>query len=111
MKTAEELFKNHTLSNRAYDDTPLLDFEDFTKALTEHDREKDRDFLDTLNSPGCKYISKIKIIKLIDDMIEKNKEHFDDRNVCWLCYEDDYCEHKPKIEALTELKSEIQQGG
>lgn len=50
--------------------------------------------------------NKDKVVSLINKMIIENKKHFD-KGICWLCYEDDYCYHKYKIEALEELKSRL----
>ena len=48
-----------------------------------------------------------KIAEVIDGMITDNKKYYDNKEVCWLCYEDDFCYHKYKIEALEELKKKL----
>lgn len=54
-----------------------------------------------------------KILQLIDQMMTEEKIHFGPRSninnfeVCWLCYGEESCYHKHRINALEELKDKI----
>lgn len=48
-----------------------------------------------------------KIAGIIDDEIKENKKYYDEKEICWLCYESDHCDHEIKIKTLQELKKKI----
>ncbi len=114
MKTAKECWVECThdlaLSNNK---DIVISFTEFAKALKEHDIEKDREYLERLNSPDCAYVSKIKIIALIDDMIKPLKEHLikEEKRLETESPDDipdiSYFEDKGKYKALTELKNKL----
>lgn len=59
-------------------------------------------------------MKKQKVLDLIDERIKENKKHFGKRGygrsyeVCWLCFEDPYCEHEIRIKELKKLRKQIE---
>jgi hypothetical protein len=53
-------------------------------------------------------MNKETVIKLIDKMIQKYQKYYDEKGICWLCYESDTCYHSYKIDALNELKKNLE---
>lgn len=54
----------------------------------------------------------VDVTSVIDEMITEEKKHMHPRRpggrlICWLCYEQDYCEHEIRIEILESLKKRI----